>query len=96
MRELTLTDRELQALIAPKLRRRLKKAGFVMGASEASDDRPSFYFVIHLDLVGFSELVRNDDGTWTISQCENAMVADRVASSNVLHEEAIARREAPQ
>jgi hypothetical protein len=86
MRTLTMTDRELQRLIAPAIRKRLKAAGFHTGTS--SDDHAGFFFPIDLNLSGSVEVTRHEDGTWTFEQ-EDQAVADRRATSLACHAEAI-------
>ncbi len=91
MRELRITDAELQALIAPGLRRKFVEAGFKTGT--ASDENTSFFFPINLQLAGECFVTRHEDGTWTFTQEEAPMIADRVAQAAVSHASAIAQRE---
>ena len=67
MRELRITDVELQKMIAPVLRKRLRKAGFAMGAASA-DGPPTYMFPINLDLAAFVTVIRREDGTWLFQQ----------------------------
>lgn len=94
MLELRLTDQELQALVAPRLVARLRKAGFKMGRTEG--EFPSSMFVpISLDLVGWCSFTRDADGFWTIQQDETR-IAEVVADAHEMHYEAITGREAPR
>ena len=81
-----MTDRELQDLIAPALRARLREAGFKTGVP--SDEHAGFFFPINLELSGSCDVARNADGTWTFSQCD-ALVADRTAATLMAHYNAI-------
>lgn len=89
MRELRLSDAELQALIAPALRKKLKAAGFAFGT--ATDEHAGFYFPINLALAGSISVVRYEDGTWVFAQETNATLADRTADAFVSHVEACTR-----
>jgi hypothetical protein len=94
MKELRITDQDLQALVAPALRERLKKVGFVLGRS--TGEFPAAVWVpINLDLVGWCHFVRTDDGVWVFQQDENRM-AEIVADGREDHGEAIATRQAPR
>lgn len=94
MQELRLTDQELQALVAPALRARLREAGFKMGRSEG--EFPSSLFVpISLDLVGWCSFERDEDGNWIFKQDENRMV-DLMGDSQAAHFEAITNRHMPR
>jgi hypothetical protein len=94
MREIRLTDQELQKLVAPVLRGYLRRRGFVMGRSSA--EFPTSLFVpISLDLVGWCNFERDADGVWTIQQDENRM-ADLMAEAREMHYAAIVNREAPR
>lgn len=94
MRELRLTDQEIQRLVAPKLVAKLRKAGFVMGRS--SGEFPSALFVpISLDLTGWCSFTRDHDGVWTFQQDENR-IAEIIADGLEAHGDAIATREAPR
>lgn len=90
MKELRLTDRELQ-LIAPALRDRLSKAGFV--AQDSEGNQPAgFAFPITLNLVGDVELRRDEDeGVWIFRQVEHGDVAERTEFAERAHVEAASR-----
>jgi len=88
MRTLTLTDAEVQKLIASAIRKRLKAAGFHTGT--ASDDHSGFFFPIDLGLAGQVGVTRHEDGTWTIQQETNLMLAERMGTTLAAHGEAIA------
>lgn len=93
MRELRLTDRDLQALVAPGLRAKLRAAGFKIGRS--SGEFPAALFVpISLDLVGWCQFTRDEDGVWTILQDETRM-ADILDDAHAMHADAVATRAAP-
>jgi hypothetical protein len=92
VRELRITDGELQTLIATALRRKLAKAGFKTGTP--SDANAAFFFPINLELTGDCEVIRHEDGTWTFTQEETPMIADRIAQTAIFHAAAIAQREA--
>lgn len=90
MRELRITDGELQRLVGGALRDRLAKAGFRMGTP--SDATPSsFFFPVCLNLDGDVDVVRDADGTWTITQ-DAFDIAERVADTQVEHANAIHER----
>ncbi len=90
MRELRLTDGELQKLIASALRRKLAKAGFKTGTP--SDASSAFYFPLNLQLCGDVSVVRYEDGTWVFTQ-DDAVIADRLAETFILHAVAIETNE---
>lgn len=90
MRELRITDGELQRMIGGVLRERLAKAGFRMGTP--SDAIPSsFFFPVCLNLDGDVDVVRDADGHWTITQ-DKPEITERLASTLADHHEAIANR----
>ena len=91
MRELRITAVELQGMIAPLLRTRLRKAGFTMGASSA-EDPPTFMFPINLDVAGAVIVIREDGGTWMFQQEEDPMLYDRLQDSLLAHGEACCNR----
>lgn len=96
MRELEMSDGEIQALVATAIRAKLKAAGFTMGATDDADavEGPgAFYFPINLNLAGDCTVTRAEDGTWTITQEDNPLLADRTASAFQSHAAAIERRE---
>lgn len=95
MKELRLTDGEMQALVANKLRAKLRAAGFKMGPP-ADQEPPTFYFPININVAGEVAIVRHEDGTWTILQDEHGMLADRTAAALGIHAAAIASREVPR
>jgi hypothetical protein len=93
MRSFQISDRDLQALIAPALRAKLAAAGFKMGAvmdGRSGDPNCAFYFPINLNLAGDCGVRRDEDGTWTISQEESPLLADRTAETFQAHVAAIA------
>jgi len=87
MKELKLTDGELQALIAPVLCKKLRAAGFKMGTA-SDEESSSFFFPINFNLTGNCYVFRDADGIWTIGQ-EDAVIHDRVSSAMRLHIAAI-------
>ena len=89
MKELRITDSELQAVIAPALRKFLAGKGFLMGTP--SDSLTTYFFPIDVNLAGCVDVTRDADGVWTITQDEHGM-AERVAVSAFEHGEAIASR----
>lgn len=94
MREVQITDAELERLIAPAIRKRLRAAGFKMGT--ASDEVPSaFMFPINLNLAGVVGVHRSEDGVWTFSQEDNPMLADRMMDSMIAHGHAFETRTTP-
>ena len=62
MRTLTLTDAEVQKLIASAIRKRLKAAGFHTGT--ASDDHSGFFFPIDLGLAGQVGVTRHEEDVY--------------------------------
>lgn len=93
MREITITDGELQKMIGEGIRRRLRAAGFVLGTSERDISR-TYLFPINLDLTGAVEVFRHEDGVWTIRQDETAIAAMINESDHMLGE-AVLRRTLP-
>lgn len=89
-----MTDQEVQNAIASTLRDRLRKAGFVGGASSA-ELPPTFSFPINLDLAGAVAVIREPDGTWVFRQETDQMLFDRIDDCLVAHGEAIDNRECP-
>lgn len=95
MRELRLTDAELQGLIAPALRGRLVREGFRLGASEGEGATYGvLMFPVNLDLAGMVTVERTEEGVWIFQQQER-VVFDRFADSFVLHCHAIDGRDRP-
>ena len=90
MRELRITDVELQKMIAPVLRKRLRKAGFAMGAASA-DGPPTYLFPINLDLAAFVTVIRREDGTWLFQQ-DDFVIAERLEESFLMHGDAYVNR----
>jgi hypothetical protein len=86
MKQLTMTDKEVQALIAPAIRKKLKAAGFVSGT--ASDDHAGYLFPIDLQLAGAITIQRHDDGTWVFQQEEDLTLMERTAATFAAHYEA--------
>lgn len=91
MIELQMTDAEVQKLVAPAIRKHLRKAGFKTGIR--SDESGSYLFPIDLQLAGDVSVHRSNDGIWTFRQEESAIIADRMAQMMILHAEAISARE---
>jgi hypothetical protein len=91
VREVRISDADLQKIIGPPLRAFLKKNGFKSGT--ASDEGTGYFFPIDLDLAGNISVVRHADGTWMFLQ-EDALIADRVAQTAALHLEVIQEAEA--
>lgn len=87
MRELRITDEDLQALIADALRDKLKAAGFntVVGSTEHA----GFFFPINLGLAGQCTVTRHEDGTWTFTQEDNARLAERMEACLGFHAQAV-------
>lgn len=79
MREVTISDRELQALIAPALISWLKAKGFQGGLP--SGEHNGFWFPISLDFAGEVHAVRYEDGTWIFSQELNERLIQRTHSA---------------
>ena len=93
MRELRITDAELQALIAPGLRARLKQAGFRNGT--ASNDHTGFFFPINLEIAGSCTVGRLEDGTWVFTQVDDAVIAERTELASAAHTDAVMRHIIP-
>ena len=90
MRELRISDAELQSIIAPQLRKRLRKAGFAMGAPSA-EQQPTYMFPINLDVSGVMMVIRQDDGVWIFQQ-EDMKIAERLEESFLMHGDACINR----
>ena len=91
VRELRISDTELQKLIATAIRKRLKAAGFTTGTR--SDDSNAFFFPINLDLAGDCTVTRLETEEWVFTQEESSVVADRMAQVSLYYAAAIALRE---
>lgn len=95
MKTLSISDRDLQKLIAPALRKKLAGAGFVMGATmdvRSDDPNSSFYFPINMNLAGVCSVLRGADGIWTICQQVDQALAERTMASHESYIEASAAR----
>lgn len=90
MREVQISDAELQALIAPPIRERLKAAGFQTGASVTASC--GVFLPVFLDMAGSIEVERTEDGMWTFRQELNVELADRTADALHAHVESIGAR----
>lgn len=88
MREIRISDAELQKLIATALRKRLVEGGFRSGARE--DVNCSAFFPINLDLSGCVTVQRDDDGFWTFTQEVDEVAGDRTAEAHGAHTAAVA------
>lgn len=84
MRELILTDAEMQKLVGTKIRQRLVKAGFKIGRSEGRND--SIWVPVDLNLLAGSHITRDEDGFWTFRQ-EDPMIIARVKDTVAIHAE---------
>jgi hypothetical protein len=93
MREVRMTDSELQKLVAPALREHLKKAGFFTGAS--SIDHCGYFFPINIDLAGAVKITRHEDGTWTFMQEMDVELSQRTAKCEGMLIDACRRRAQP-
>jgi hypothetical protein len=92
VRELQISDAELQKIIATGIRKKLKDFGFKTGP--ASDGNQGFFFPINLDLSGEISVVRTADGVWTFTQEDDAIFADRTAECTSYAVAAMMKREA--
>ena len=90
MRVLRLTDRELQDIVGPALRAKLKMAGFVSGTP--SNDHTAFFFPINLDLAGDVVVTRHEDCTWTITQECDLTLLERTQAAGEAHVAAMVDR----
>ena len=94
MREVQITDAELERLIAPAIRKFMRRVGFKMGTP--SDETPSaFMFPINLNLSGAIGVHRSEDGVWTFSQEDDPMLADRMIETMIAHGQAFDTRATP-
>jgi hypothetical protein len=95
MLELRLTDLELQRLLAPALKKRLRQEGFRFGASETpADGFNTVLLPIRLDLSESVSISRDDDGVWLFQQSDPA-IERRFMESCMAHYEAIQSRQSP-
>jgi hypothetical protein len=96
MLELRLTDLELQRLLAPALKKRLRQEGFRFGASETpADGFNTVLLPIRLDLADEISISRDDDGVWSFQQSDPT-IARRFMETFSDHFEAVAGRESPR
>jgi len=86
VKELRITDAELQSMIAPALKAKLHAAGFQRGFCDA--EHCGFFFPINLELAGTCTVTRNEDGTWTFTQQDNT-ITDRLDETYEIHAAAI-------
>lgn len=93
MRELRISDAELQRDLSRVLMARLKKAGFHTGA--ASDEQCTAMLPVRIDLAGAVMVKRDEAGFWIITQELHLELADRTAFTEQAHVAAIESREAP-
>lgn len=94
MKEVRLSNRELQALIAPGLIAKLKAAGFQAGRS--SGECCAVVFPINLNFSGTVDIERTDDGVWTFRQQDDVDVASRTEFAAQAHAAAVSEREGPR
>ena len=101
MRELRLTDIELQRLIAPALKKRLRQEGFEFGTPEGrspGEGDPEaigmIMFPVNLDLAGCVSIERGDDGVWTFRQ-DTLVQLQRFYQTLIDHHAAIEGRDSP-
>lgn len=87
MKELRITDAEMQRLVALPLRTYLIRHGFKHG--EASTDHAIYAFPVALDLAGVVTVVHEDDGHWRFVQETDETLSDRLDSSLASHTEAV-------
>ena len=92
MKEVRISDADLQRDLSNALTARLKKAGFHTGA--ASDELCTVMFPIRLDLAGRVTIGRDESGFWTFTQELELDVSERTAFVEQTHAAAIANREA--
>jgi len=90
MKELRLSDRELQDIVGPALRAKLKVAGFVSGTP--SNDHTAFFFPINLDLAGDVVVTRHEDATWSITQECDLTLLERTQAAGEAHVAAVVGR----
>lgn len=93
MHELRLTDLELQSLLAPALKARLRQEGFKFGESESPHDETHNLLLlpVNLDLADEVMVERTDDGVWVFRQ-SNPAISRRLLESMLAHGEAIEAR----
>ena len=91
MREVQFTDAELQALVAPALRKKLKAAGFQGGASDRSDWSPQgcIFLPVFIDMAGSVEIERTEDGVWTFRQELDFELSERTSAVQIIHTDVV-------
>lgn len=94
MKVLRLTDAALQKIIGDGLRKRLRKAGFAMGASNAEEPN-AFLLPINLDLAGHVLCWRDDAEGVFVFQQEDGDITARIDDSHAMHSAAIENRHLP-
>lgn len=88
MKELRITDAELQRLVGTALRLYLERRGFKMASSSAGARGGYYVFPVNLGLADRVEVERYGDGTWAIRQQDEAIAA-RLDDAVLIHGEAI-------
>lgn len=82
-----ISDRDLQAMIAPRLKDALRRAGFKIGTN--GDGHACFMIPVNVGLIGTSQLTLQEDGNWLFQQEESEVIADRVTDAGMAHFEAM-------
>lgn len=89
MKELQITDAQLQKIVGAALRKHLAAAGFRMGAS-SGETPPVYGLPVNLDLAGkFGVFHDCATGVWTITQEEDEVLCDRTTDAVRSHVEAM-------
>lgn len=95
MAKLVLSDQEFSKLLTSRLRKRLKKEGFIMGCPEGENH--AIALPINLDLNGGFTITRDEEGVWTFEQIlANPVLEDRLRASEASMYEAYVKREQPR
>jgi hypothetical protein len=91
--KLELTDQEIQKLVGTELKKRLRAAGFRMGAPMG--ELCSVWIPVHLDMAAGASCERTDDGIWHFEQIDGD-VERRIQESRGLLYQAITEQQGKQ
>lgn len=93
MKEVRISDAQLQQIIGRPLVEHLRRNGFQTG--RGTHEQCSIAMPIELDLAGAVDIIRSEDGIWTFRQELDYALSARMEFAADSHMTAIESREAP-
>jgi hypothetical protein len=87
VKELRISDRDLQKLIATGIKDALRRAGFKIG--ENGDGHACVMLPVNIGLTGISQVTHFEDGSWLFEQEETEQIYDRVSDAGMAHFDAM-------